>query len=180
MNSSQQKIEIFSEIVREQHNGLRYFIRSLGVNDAWVDDLAQEAFLVAYRKWAELDDPANAMPWLRKIARNLVMNEISKTSRRQRLLDKNLTTLLLDADTETPAGGFIHDTEIKHEALRECLSILATRSRRIVEAHYFDGHNSTVIGEELRMTSSAVRKVLFKARHLLAECLTGKELGKAT
>lgn len=180
MKSNHQKIADFSEVVREQHNGLRYFIRSLGVNDAWVDDLAQESFLVAYRKWSELDDPANAAPWLRRIARNLVMNEISKTSRRQRLLDKNITTLLLNADPETPSAGSIHDIEITHEALRVCLSALAARSRRIVDAHYFDGHNATEIGEELCMTSGAVRKVLFKTRHLLADCLTRKQLGRAT
>jgi DNA-directed RNA polymerase specialized sigma24 family protein len=49
-----------------------------------------------------------------------------------------------------------------------------------VDAHYFDGLNATEIGEELQMTSGAVRKVLFKTRHLLADCLTGKDLGKAT
>ena len=42
-------------MVREHHAGLRAYVRSLGVEEAWVDDVAQEAFLVAYRKLDEWD-----------------------------------------------------------------------------------------------------------------------------
>lgn len=162
--------------VRAHHVSLRYFIRSLGVNAAWVDDLAQEAFLVAYRKWDELDNPENAGPWLRRIARNLVMNELTKSGRRQRLIDENLTTLLLDATPSHPEPGQIQDTEIRHEALRTCLDRLTVRSRRVVEARYFRDRNATEIGSELSMSSVAVRKVLFNARQTLAECLAAHQV----
>ena len=65
--------------VRAHHSGLRYFIRSLGVNEAWVDDLAQETFVIAHRKWEELDNPDNAPGWFRSIARNLVMSVLPIT-----------------------------------------------------------------------------------------------------
>nr|WP_246417992.1 sigma-70 family RNA polymerase sigma factor [Haloferula luteola] len=159
-------------MVREHHVSLRYFIRSLGVNAAWVDDLAQESFLVAYRKWEELDSPHHAGPWLRKIARNLVMNEITKTGRRQRLIDENLTTLLLEATSSHPAPGELQDTEARHQALRDCLEQLTSRARQVVEARYFRDRNATEIGEELAMSSVAVRKVLFHARQNLAACLS--------
>ena len=68
MNSGDKEKQ-FEAVVRESHSSLRFFIRSLGVDDAWVDDLAQETFLLAYRKWEFLDDPANAMFWLRRIGR---------------------------------------------------------------------------------------------------------------
>ena len=44
------EINEFAGVVRQHHASLRYFIRSLGVQSAWVDDLAQEAFLLAYRQ----------------------------------------------------------------------------------------------------------------------------------
>ena len=40
----------FEELVREHQGGLRAFIRALGTNETWVDDLAQEVFIIAYRK----------------------------------------------------------------------------------------------------------------------------------
>ncbi|GAA5480957.1 sigma-70 family RNA polymerase sigma factor [Haloferula sargassicola] len=163
-------------VVREQHASLRYFIRSLGVNFAWVDDLAQETFLIAYRKWHELDDSANAGPWLRRIARNLVMNEMAKSGRRQRLIDENLTTLLIEAAPIGPEPGELGDAEVRHQALRGCLERLTLRTRKVVEARYFRDRNATEIAAELSMTSVAVRKVLFNARQNLAACLNSAQM----
>lgn len=164
------------EAVRAHHSGLRYFIRSLGINEAWVDDLAQETFLVAHRKWEELDDVGNAPFWFRRIARNLVMNELSKSGRRQRLLDAKVTGLLLDADENAPAPGEIQDTEIRHEALRECVEGLPPNVRKVINARYYDDRNATDIGGELSMDPAAVRKLLFLARKTLADCLATKRV----
>lgn len=180
MKPKASRIDQLDAVVREHHASLRYFIRSLGVNHAWVDDLAQEAFLVAYRKWGELDHPSNAGPWLRRIARNLVMNELSKAGRRQRLLDENLTSLLLQATPDTPEPGAIQDAEIRHEALRECLGQLTERTRRVIDARYFRDRNATEIGDELAMSAVAVRKVLFTARQTLAQCLASRQVNDAT
>lgn len=170
------EINEYTEVVRAHHSGLRYFIRSLGVQSAWVDDLAQEAFLLAYKKWDELDESANAGAWLRTIARNLVMNELSKTHRRQRLIDENLTTLLLDAEPDIERPGAAEEHGIRHRALRECIETLSERSRDIIRARYFDDRNSSEIGDDLKMQPATVRKVLFHSRQLLADCLRSKAI----
>ncbi|WP_035606040.1 sigma-70 family RNA polymerase sigma factor [Haloferula sp. BvORR071] len=174
------EINEFAAVVREHHASLRYFIRSLGVQQAWVDDIAQEAFLLAYRKWDELDETGNAGLWLCAIARNLVMNELSKNSRRQRLLDENMTTLLLAAESgeDTPPGGAA-DRGIHHQALRDCLAKLPERSRQVVHARYFQDQNSSEIGSELKLSTTAVRQILFRSRNLLAECLQRKAIHEA-
>jgi RNA polymerase sigma-70 factor (ECF subfamily) len=162
--------------VRAQHSGLRYFIRSLGVNEAWVDDLAQETFLIAHRKWDELDNPDNAPGWFRSIARNLVMNELTKTGRRQRLLDEKITGLLVAAEPTAPPPGVLQDAEIRHAALRQCLAGLPENVRRVIHARYYDDRNSSEIGDELSMNPASVRKLLFHARKALAECLVAKQI----
>lgn len=173
---SSSKLQEIDAVVREHHSSLRYFIRSLGVNHAWVDDLAQEAFLVAYRKWDELDDAANAGPWLRRIARNLVMNELSKTGRRQRLLDANLTSILIQSAPTSYEPGRLQDCEIEHGALHACLDKLTERARDVVDARYFHDQNATEIGDRLDMSAGSVRKVLFLARRALADCLAGRQI----
>lgn len=173
------EINEFSSVVREHHSRLRYFIRSLGVQSAWVDDIAQEAFLLAYKKWGDLDEVGNAGVWLCAIARNLVMNELTKTSRRQRLLDENMTTLLLAAESEPTRPGQASDQCISHQALRDCMEKLPERSRQVVQARYFHDLNSTDIGGDLKMTTTAVRQVLFRSRQLLADCLQRKEIHEA-
>jgi len=170
------EINEFAEVVREHHASLRYFIRSLGVQQAWVDDVAQDAFVIAYRKWSELDHTANVGAWLRVIARNVVMNEISKSSRRQRILDENITAILLENQSESSAPESLGDYGIRQEALRDCLSRLPERTRGVVDARYFRDLNSSQIGEDLNMKATAVRKILFQARQLLADCLQGKSI----
>ena len=45
-----EKLESFTELVKVHQSGLRAFIRSIGVSRDKVDDYAQEAFLIAYKK----------------------------------------------------------------------------------------------------------------------------------
>ena len=179
MKSKSNRLEQIDAVVHEHHSSIRYFIRSLGVDHAWVDDIAQEAFLVAYRKWDELDSPDNAGPWLRRIARNLVMNELSKSGRRQRLLDENLTSLLLQAPHASMEPGALQDCEIRYEALRACLERLTDRTRKVIDARYFQDRNASQIGEDFDMSAVAVRKMLFHARQTLAQCLHSREVHDA-
>lgn len=172
-------IKQFTEVVQTHHNNLRYFIRSLGTQSAWVDDIAQETFLLAYRKWNELDETENAGAWLRAIARNLVMNEITKTNRRQRLIDENLTTLLLDSESEMENPGSTEERNLRSTALGECLDKLPERNRNIIRARYFENRNSSEIGGLLRIQPANIRKILYTSRQILADCLHGKAIHEA-
>lgn len=178
--SRREKDQQIEQAVRANHSSLRYFIRALGVNEAWVDDLAQETFVIAYRKWDELTHPDNAPAWFRQIARNLVMNELSKTGRRQRLLDEKITGLLLDAEPALPAPGALQDFEIRREGLRQCLEHLPAHVRKIISARYYEDKNATDIGGEFSMNPAAVRKLLHLARKTLAECLAAKQINASS
>ena len=161
----------FTKLIQEHHASLRYFIQSLGVNPAWVDDVAQDAFLIAYRKWPSLEgDLENPGAWLRSIARNVVQNELAKQNRRRRLMDENLTTLLLQAG-ESESRSSTEDLMDRQEALRKCISKLSERARRILEFRYVNDLNSGEIGSEFDMKPAAVRKLLFHSRQTLANCL---------
>jgi len=172
MSESNPKGDPFSSIILEHHSGLRHYIGAFGVNPAWVDDIAQETFLVVYRKWDEFQRVDNQGAWIRAIAKNLILNETAKVNRRQRLLNHNLTKFLVEAepDEETlfpdPAA---HSAKL--EALRSCLGHLTEKTRGVIEARYFRNRNSTDIGKDLAMKPAAVRKILFHARQSLAECL---------
>lgn len=163
--------EVFAEIVRETHTGLRFYIRSLGVRSAWVDDIAQDTYVLAYKRFSDLDQPSNAIFWLRAIAKNLVRNELSKSARRKRLLDENLTTLLIESEDRLPDHTSLGDASNLQRNLHLCIGKLAERTRKIVDARYFQNKNSKQIGTELNLSAVAVRKVLFNARKSLSNCL---------
>jgi DNA-directed RNA polymerase specialized sigma24 family protein len=49
-------------------------VRSLGVDLDWVDDIAQEAFVTAYRQWESFDLEQDFGKWPRRIAAIVVRN----------------------------------------------------------------------------------------------------------
>ena len=90
------KKQAFETLVIDHHVRLRAFVRSLGVDPDWVDDIAQESFLTAYREFDSYDESRDFGKWLRGIAANIVRNEIRKNARRQRILRNDLSEILLN------------------------------------------------------------------------------------
>ncbi len=163
-------------MVKQHQAGLRGFICSLGVAFDWVDDIAQEAFVLAYQKQAEFIEGGNFGAWLRTIARNLVLNEATKRQRRQRLLDARVVELLVETaspESLSPDEEIFLAEQRTHrvQALSQCLQNLTDRARKVIHARYQNNLTSEEIGQRCAMSASAVRKVLFHSRHTLARCI---------
>ena len=168
--------EQFIEHVREHHAGLRGFVRSLGVDPLWVDDVAQEAFIVAYNWLDEFDRSRDFGAWLRGIARNLVINERRKDARRKRILSDNLTDVLLASSSATDdepeeMGDY---ALARVNALKECVKNLPEKSLRMLKCRYEEEHSAQDIAEEFAMNPPAVRKALERLRTSLRECMEAR------
>jgi len=168
--------ELFIEQVREHHAGLRGFVRSLGVDPLWVDDVAQEAFIVAYNRLDEFDHSRDFGAWLRGIARNLVINERRKDARRKRIISDNLTEVLIASssasDEEDDEMGDL--ALVRLNALKECVKGLPEKSLRLLKSRYEDDNSAQDIAEEFSMNPPAVRKALERMRTALRECMEEK------
>ncbi len=159
----------FAELVAQEHQQLRSFVRALGVAPDWVDDLAQEVFLVAWREFDSFDAQRDLGKWLRGIARNLVRNERRKDQRRNRILNERLTELLVGpVEDDCEAIGW---EQCRVSALRDCVEQLAPKSRQIVAGRYSDGWKAPDLADHLGMTSAAVRQALMRIREQLKQCI---------
>lgn len=58
----------FGELVRRRQSQIRGLFRHLSRDHALGDDLAQDAFLVAWQRLRQLREPSRFGPWLRQIA----------------------------------------------------------------------------------------------------------------
>lgn len=168
--------EHFVEQVREHHAGLRGFVRALGVDPMWVDDVAQEAFIVAYNRLDEFDSEREFGPWLRGIARNLVINERRKSARRKRILSDNLTDVLLSTSSlpEEEEEEMGDRGLAKLNALKACISTLPEKSLKMMKARYEQESSAQDIAEEFEMKPPAVRKALERMRTSLKKCMDEK------
>src|SRR5262249_8746390 len=127
MLTAEARAALVQSLVQEHQAGVRAFIRALGVDRAWVDDVAQETFLIAYRKLDEWDRTREAGRWLRGIARLLALNERRKAARRSRLLDGGLAELLIDHAERDPEA--ITTASDLLAALNSCLQELPQPER---------------------------------------------------
>lgn len=157
----------FESLVIEHHVRLRAFVRSLGVDPDWVDDLAQEAFLTAYREWDSFDSNRDFGRWIRGIAANIVRNEIRKDSRRRRILHTGLSEILLNRASESSER--LEPLSIL--SLRECLGKLAPTSRQVVLGRYRDGETAAQLAKQLETTSANVRQMLVRIRRQIKRCV---------
>jgi len=171
MNSSDR--ELFIEQVREHHAGLRGFVRALGVDPLWVDDVAQEAFIVAYNRLDEYDPERDFGAWLRGIARNLVINERRKNARRKRILSDNLTDVLISTSSvaEEEEREIGDNGLARMKALKECIATLPEKSLQMMRSRYEDDLSAQDIADQYVMKPPAVRKALERVRVSLRKCM---------
>ncbi len=62
--------EAFAELVRRRQSWLRTLLRRCCGDAALADDLAQQAFLQAWKKLRQLRDPERFGPWLKRLGLN--------------------------------------------------------------------------------------------------------------
>ena len=164
----------FESRVREHQAPLRAFIRALGADDAWVDDLAQEVFIVAHRRLNQFEPGTDFGKWLRSIARYIVANERRKDARHSRLLPFAVADALL---AHEPESVFETCTSDLLSAMTDCVEELPPRSRELLQRRYADNENATTLARGLRMNADAVRQQLLRIRLAVKECVERKVVG---
>ena len=167
------ELEKFTRWVRENQAGLRAFIRSLGVESDWVDDLAQEVLITAFRKRVVFDDAKDFGRWLRGIARNHVANERRKNSRRSRLMESAIADLLLETQ-EAPSFTQTTTFDQISDALQHCVGQLPKRSQLLLVRRYQGGENATVLAGVFEQSAEAIRQTLSRIRLAVKRCVEAK------
>ena len=158
--SDNEKLQKFDALVVEHHARLRAFVRSIGVHPNSVDDIAQEAFLTAYRGWDSYDPTRDFGKWIRGIAAHIVRNEIRKDSRRKRILHEELSSILVKQAEQNEWNP----SDVSIEALQHCLSQLPPKCQQLVDGRYRDGITSQNLSKQLNLTASNVRQSLLRIR----------------
>jgi RNA polymerase sigma-70 factor (ECF subfamily) len=166
-------VDAFTGLIREHQAGLRAFVRSLGVEADWVDDVAQEVFLIAYRQRSRFESGKDFGRWLRGIARRVAANERRKEGRRSRLLSAALPELMPaeDAQVEELLDG---GTAPILEALRKCVESLPERGRALLGRRYEQGDAAPALALAFKLTPDAVRQSLVRLRLAVKRCVEDK------
>ena len=148
----------------ERFAGLRvpiakFLYRRVEVKD--VDDLSAEVFEIAWRRGGAVT-VGEELPWLYRVATNLVANHRRKNARAQKLL-----AAIVAPDT-SPSAESIAVADI---ALAEAWGRLPSMSRQILVLTALDGLSVAETALALDITANAVSVRLNRARNQLRAAL---------
>ncbi|MBW3624680.1 MAG: sigma-70 family RNA polymerase sigma factor, partial [Armatimonadetes bacterium] len=156
----------FDEIVRRfQDMAVGYAYAAVrDPHDA--EDVAQEAFLAAYREIAKLDDPAAFPAWFRTVLRT----QCSRHTRKHRPPLLPLDSVMGRACTNPGPQAVAEAGEVQAE-VRSAIDALPDPEREVTVLYYMGGHALKEIGAFMDLPVTTVKNRLHAARKRLRERL---------
>ena len=118
------------------------------------EDVAQAAFLLAYRRLETLQDARRFGPWLMQIARRQVLDLAGA----RRVPVTTASGMVIDPSADDTAPSWV-----EHEHLLSLVARLPEQERVLVGLRYFDGHSVAEIAELSGRPLGTVTKQLSRA-----------------
>jgi RNA polymerase sigma-70 factor (ECF subfamily) len=122
------------------------------------EDLAQDAFVAAYRHWDRVGAYENPGAWVRRVAANR-----SISAGRRRLAEAK-ALLRLGGERVT-----LPELSIDNEDLWAAVRRLPQRQAQVIALRYWDRRTAREIAEILELSEATVKSHLQRARQTLAE-----------
>src|SRR6266850_433716 len=158
--------EAFAELVM-RFQDMAFACAYAVLGDAYLaEDVAQDAFVVAWQKLHQLRDPTAFPGWFKRI----VLSQCNRLTRGKRL---QIVPLEVGAHSATTEPG-PHVIAEKHELLNKVLKAikaLPDSERLVTTLFYVNGYTQADIGHFLEVPVSTVNKRLHTARQRLKESL---------
>ncbi len=155
-------LNAFEELVRRfQHMAYAYALAVIGNADR-ARDVAQEAFIEAYRQIGSLRSPRAFSQWFRRI----VFKHCDRILR-----DRAVQVAGLDAESLAAHGdgepGVALDRRQLHERVQAAIRALPEGQRSVVNLFYMNGYSCTEVAEFLEVPVTTIKKRLHDARKKL-------------
>lgn len=151
---------------------VRSYIRPLLSGHDDVDEVMQNASLVAWKKFADLTDESGFAKWLGQIARYEALT-FRRSHARDRLVLSDAVIEALDGDLEET------DPRDERAGLDQCLGHLPPPRRDLVLKAYAPGVSLVDLAKEHGRTPDSLYQILCRIRQVLASCLRSAQAGRS-
>ena len=157
----------FGERIAENQRRVFQIAYSVLGNSADAEDIAQEAFLCAYRKFGSLREAEKFRGWVNRIVFRLALNR--QRSHRRRLTRD--TAWQMSETRETVDGARDAEQLVMLERLRKEIERLPERLRSVLQLSLVEEMEAADVGAVLGIPAGTVRSRLHTARKLLLEMM---------
>lgn len=163
----------FRELYRKYVRPVYWIAHGLLKNDADAEDVAQDTFVVAWKKLPGFVlEGESLLPWLATICRFQASNKLRSRRREQ-------AHLAGEADETTPSTINVEDQVISRdyaETILEELNTLSEIDREIFRLCATEGYAYAAAAEELHVTQGVVRNRLSRIRTRLRTAVNESEI----
>ena len=159
----------FGELVKEHQTYLyRFVLRNIG-NPSDAEDIAQQAFIEAYKAMATFRGESKLSTWLYGIAMNLVRNYLNRAPHRVRQYESDDVLEGLPDTADGPEA--LAERSQMIERLSAQISELSSELQQILMLVAVDGLSYDEAAVMLEIPVGTVRSRLFRAREQIKERL---------
>jgi RNA polymerase sigma factor (sigma-70 family) len=151
----------FEQVYREHHAFVWRCARRMGVPIGDLDDVLQDTFVAAYRRFDSWDREVKATTWLFGILRNVMRNRVRGLHRHQRRID----ALTMHAAAPVESG----ERMLAGELLRDFVARLDDDKRAVFVLAELEGMTGSEIAEILAINANTASSRLRAARQAFAE-----------
>ncbi len=155
---------IFRTLYEEHFAYVYHYLRRMGVPTRHIEDVAQDVFVVVYRKLKDYDPARPMRPWLAGIAYRVALDHRRKASNAREIPAEDVSERQGPRPTDPRA----------HEAralLMRALDTIPLERRVVVILHELDEHPVADIAHALELPLHTVYSRLRKARTELVESI---------
>jgi RNA polymerase sigma-70 factor, ECF subfamily len=161
----------FEELVERTHRRVYTLAYRLVGDRHEAEDVAQEAYLRAYRSLRGFRGDARFETWLFRITANAAMSHLRRRGRFGDLLAEDDERLVGEP---SPRDS---DEVVERDEVERALAILPAGQRAVVLLKDVYGFSCHEIGEQIGISEGAVKVRLHRARHRLKEEVYGPARG---
>ncbi len=161
-----QRYEQFVRLLLEHEPNVRAFLR--GLLPSWhdVEEVTQEASLVAWRKFSDFEPGTSFGGWFLTIARYEAMSYRRRLSRTPLIFSDDVWELLATEAAADDCGP------IRRKHLEACLQKLDAASRELLMKVYSPGVLMRDVAKEAGKSEQAFYKVVQRLRSTLLKCVS--------
>ena len=173
----QQDRQDFTEVVDANYKRLFRGALSVTGDRHLAEEIVQETFVVAFRKFDTFSGKASPFTWLYGIMLNKYRDHCRKRRLLRRLGFVRADVNPADIENSRTAHSSLGDKLAKSdegEVLTKAVDRLPFKLRTVVAMHYFDGLPIHEISKILQCRLGTVKSRLFNARKRLYQSLRGK------
>jgi RNA polymerase sigma factor (sigma-70 family) len=164
----------FAILLNRYRDSIYFMLLKMVNNASDAEDLTIEAFGKAFRSLESYTPNFAFSTWLFKIATNNCIDFIRKKQASPYIIDQGQDemdsyTVNIQSDMPDPEESLINRQKIAQ--LREVVSQLKPRYKKLIELRYYKEYSYEEISNELRLPIGTIKAQLFRAKTLLYNIL---------